>query len=96
MNASSSVIYAVKVWLDADAQRAEWAARQVWEAADLTSEDEDGEATFGPPEEASDVNVAAAAFVDESLDAVSADDLRPEDLRTWARAAAGRWWRPVS
>jgi len=94
-NASSSTIYAVQVWLEGEAQRAEWAARQVWEAADLTAEDDEGVATFGPPE-ADDVVGAAVALLEQNL--VAAADLRVGigELRSQAQAGAARWWRASS
>ena len=96
MNACSSATYAVQVWLAGDAQHAEWAARQVWEAADLTAEDEEGEATFGPPEGAEDVVAAAVAFVEECAAAAADQGEGLADLRARARAAAERWWRQPS
>ncbi len=92
-NASSSTVYAVQVWLDEDAQRAEWAARQVWEAADLTAEDEEGVATFGPPDE-DDVVGAAVALLEQNLAAATDPDVPVGELRSRAQAAAERWWRP--
>ena len=91
-NASSSTAYAVEVWLDGDLQRAAWAARQVWEAADLTAEDDEGEATFGPPEGEDDVVAAATAFLEESVSAAADESAGPPALRALARSAAELWW----
>lgn len=37
-NAAAAVVYAIRTWMSGDAQEAAWAARQVYEAADLAAQ----------------------------------------------------------
>lgn len=101
-NAASSTAYAIQAWLGGGVQQAEWAARQVWEAADLSAENLGRLQAFRSPAvggsvaASGDVVATAVLLIEEQLEAVAATDLDPQTVRRAARAAATAWWQGTS
>ncbi|WP_136518153.1 DUF416 family protein [Cellulomonas telluris] len=82
-NAVAAVAYAVRTWLSDDPQEAVWAARQVYEAADLAAQDASGESDMSSPgiEDA----LLASPLVQTALAGLAAD------LATVESSAADGW-----